>query len=89
MACGILVSQLGIEPETDALEMHSLNHWMAGEVRGVLFLIRFILKITAVVNMHILFAGNVLSFAVRGDKCWEKSPEFSFLTASNNRSSFS
>ena len=32
VACGTLVSQLGIEPETDALEMHSLNHWMAREV---------------------------------------------------------
>ena len=32
VACGILVSQIGIEPETDALEMQSPNHWMAREV---------------------------------------------------------
>ena len=75
-----------MKPRTYCIGRLSLNHWMAGEVRCVLFLIHFILKITAVVNMHVLFAWNFLSFAVPGDKCWEKSPKFSFLTASNNRS---
>ena len=32
MACGVLVPQLGIEPEPPAVEAQSLNHWTTREV---------------------------------------------------------
>ena len=35
--CGILVPRPGIEPAPPAVEAHSLNHWTAREVPGVLF----------------------------------------------------
>ena len=37
MACGIPVSQLGIEPASPAVEAWSLNHWTAREVLPLLF----------------------------------------------------
>ena len=41
MACGILVSQPGVERELPALEAWSLNHWNAREVPRLLFKISF------------------------------------------------
>ena len=35
-ACGILVPQPGIEPESPALEVRSLNQWTTREVRNIL-----------------------------------------------------
>ena len=32
VACGILVPRLGIEPVPSAMEVWSLNHWIAREV---------------------------------------------------------
>jgi len=45
MACGILVSQPMIKPETSAKEAQSLNHWTAREVLKTCFVVGKISKL--------------------------------------------
>ena len=45
MACGILVSQPMIKPETPAIQVQSLNHWTAREVPKTCFVIGKISKL--------------------------------------------
>ena len=45
MACGILVSQPMIKPETPAIPVQSLNHWTAREVPKTCFVIGKISKL--------------------------------------------
>ena len=39
MACGIIVSRLGIEPVTLTVEAQTANHWPSGAVPGLLLLL--------------------------------------------------
>ena len=45
MACGILVSQRMIKPETSAIEAQRLNHWTAREVPKTCFVVGKISKL--------------------------------------------
>ena len=65
MACGILVPEPGIEPESPAVEAQSLNDWTAREVPAIL---EFIFHVEEIINKQINRQYNFKNVSLLGRK---------------------